>query len=71
MGAALLDLTQFDLGRQQDITLELKDPARPRQHLGEIFISATLWPKNQQEKEQVTYIKYLLQSVFLNNQGIF
>ncbi|XP_016839970.1 multiple C2 and transmembrane domain-containing protein isoform X2 [Nasonia vitripennis] len=52
MGAALLDLTQLDLGHPQDFTLELKDPARPRQHLGEIFISATLWPRNQQEKEQ-------------------
>ncbi|XP_023248407.1 multiple C2 and transmembrane domain-containing protein [Copidosoma floridanum] len=52
MGAALLDLTQLELGQQKDITLELKDPNRPRQHLGEIFISATLWPRNQQEKEQ-------------------
>ncbi|KAJ8678421.1 hypothetical protein QAD02_014208 [Eretmocerus hayati] len=52
MGAAMLDLTKFDLGRLQDITLELKDPARPNQYLGEILISATLWPKNQQEKEQ-------------------
>ncbi|XP_034940363.1 multiple C2 and transmembrane domain-containing protein isoform X2 [Chelonus insularis] len=52
MGAALLDLTQLDLGQPQDITLELKDPARPRQHLGEIFLTATLWPRNQQEKEQ-------------------
>ncbi|XP_033223349.1 multiple C2 and transmembrane domain-containing protein isoform X2 [Belonocnema kinseyi] len=52
MGAALLDLTLLDLGHPQDITLELKDPARYRQHLGEIFLTATLWPKNQQEKEQ-------------------
>lgn len=53
MGAAALDLTQLDLGHAQDITLELKDPARPTQHLGEIFLTCTLWPRNQQEKEQV------------------
>lgn len=53
MGAAQLELTQLDLGQPQDIVLELKDPARPKQHLGEIYLSATLWPRNQQEKEQV------------------
>ncbi|XP_053994551.1 multiple C2 and transmembrane domain-containing protein isoform X5 [Hylaeus volcanicus] len=52
MGAAQLELTQLDLGQPQDIVLELKDPARPKQHLGEIYVSATLWPRNQQEKEQ-------------------
>ncbi|XP_020291510.1 multiple C2 and transmembrane domain-containing protein 1, partial [Pseudomyrmex gracilis] len=52
MGAAQLDLTQLDLGHPQDITLELKDSARPKQHLGEIFLTATLWPKNQHDKEQ-------------------
>lgn len=53
MGAAQLDLTQLDLGHSHDITLELKDPARPKQHLGEISLTGTLWPRNQQEKEQV------------------
>lgn len=53
MGAAQLDLTQLDLGGPQDVVLELKDPARPKQHLGEIYLTATLWPRNQQEKEQV------------------
>ncbi|XP_074094466.1 multiple C2 domain and transmembrane region protein isoform X1 [Cotesia typhae] len=52
MGAASLDLTQFDLGQPHDITLKLKDPARPQVHLGEIFLTVTLWPRNQQEKEQ-------------------
>ena len=64
MGAAVLELTQLDLGHAQDVTLELKDPSRPRQHLGEIYLTATLWPKNQQEKEQVgknqNYLKFLL-----------
>lgn len=53
MGAAQFDLAQLDLGQPQDIVLELKDHNRPKQHLGEIYLTATLWPKNQQEKEQV------------------
>ncbi|KAK1125388.1 hypothetical protein K0M31_005757 [Melipona bicolor] len=52
MGAAQLDLTQMDLGQPQDVVLELKDHNRPKQHLGEIYLTITLWPKNQQEKEQ-------------------
>ncbi|KOC63159.1 Multiple C2 and transmembrane domain-containing protein 1 [Habropoda laboriosa] len=52
MGAAQLDLRQLDLGQPQDIVLELKDHNRPKQHLGEIFLTITLWPRNQQEKEQ-------------------
>ncbi|XP_076286830.1 multiple C2 domain and transmembrane region protein isoform X5 [Lasioglossum baleicum] len=52
MGAAQLELTQLELGQPQDIVLELKDPARPKQHLGDIYLTATLWPRNQQEKEQ-------------------
>lgn len=63
MGAAQLDLTQLDLGHPQDITLELKDPGRPKQHLGEIYLTATLWPKNQQEKEQV-YLSCLIRKNF-------
>ncbi|XP_076763941.1 multiple C2 domain and transmembrane region protein isoform X2 [Xylocopa sonorina] len=52
MGVAQLDLTQLDLGQSQDVVLELKDHSRPKQHLGEIYLTLTLWPKNQQEKEQ-------------------
>lgn len=64
MGAAQLDLTQLDLGHSQDITLELKDPGRPKQHLGEIYLTATLWPKNQQEKEQVYLSSFLIRKNF-------
>lgn len=53
MGVAQLDLTQLDLGQPLDVSLELKDHNRPKQHLGEIFLTVTLWPRNQQEKEQV------------------
>lgn len=61
MGAAVLDLTLLDLGHPQDITLELKDPDRPKQHLGEIYLTATLWPRNQQEKEQVLILFNLVE----------
>lgn len=64
MGAVQLDLTQLDLGHSQDITLELKDPGRPKQHLGEIYLTATLWPRNQQEKEQVL-LTFLIRKKFL------
>lgn len=61
MGAAPLELTQLDLGHAHDVVLELKDPARPRQHLGEIYLTVTLWPRNQQEKEQVyIFIKHII-----------
>lgn len=61
MGVAQLDLTQLDLGQSQDVMLELKDHNRPKQHLGEIYLTVTLWPRNQQEKEQVEELmmKYL------------
>jgi len=53
MGAATLDLTTLDLGRNNDLTLVLQDPARPDTYLGEIYITATLYPKSQEDKEQV------------------
>lgn len=56
MGVAQLDLTQLDLGQSQDVMLELKDHNRPKQHLGEIYLTVTLWPRNQQEKEQVDFL---------------
>lgn len=69
MGAAQFDLAQLDLGQPQDIVLELKDHNRPKQHLGEIYLTATLWPKNQQEKEQVFILTHvsaiLFRSIFL------
>lgn len=69
MGAAQFDLAQLDLGQPQDIVLELKDHNRPKQHLGEIYLTATLWPKNQQEKEQVFILTHvsaiLFRSMFL------
>ncbi|XP_046427276.1 multiple C2 and transmembrane domain-containing protein isoform X6 [Neodiprion fabricii] len=52
MGSAQLDLRQLELGHAQDVILELTDPARPTQHLGNIFLTVTLWPRNQQDKEQ-------------------
>ncbi|KAL1493655.1 hypothetical protein ABEB36_009354 [Hypothenemus hampei] len=52
MGSAILDLTTLDLGRNNDLMLSLQDPSRPEVYLGEIFITATLYPKSQEDKEQ-------------------
>ncbi|CAG9762330.1 unnamed protein product [Ceutorhynchus assimilis] len=52
MGCATLDLTTLDLGRSNELVFPLQDPSRPDFCLGEIFISATLYPKTQEDKEQ-------------------
>lgn len=54
MGAALLDLTTVELGRSVDIQLALQDPARPTAQLGEIAVTVTLWPRSQEDKDQVS-----------------
>ncbi|RZF41506.1 hypothetical protein LSTR_LSTR000220 [Laodelphax striatellus] len=51
MGSAYLDLTTFELGKQNDVTLELCDPGK-NDYLGQIYLSATLWPRTQEDKEQ-------------------
>lgn len=56
MGSATLDLTQLELGRLQDIIIKLEDPARPQRDLGELRINATLWPRTQEDKEQVQFL---------------
>ncbi|XP_060536438.1 multiple C2 and transmembrane domain-containing protein isoform X3 [Cylas formicarius] len=51
MGSAVLDLSTLDLSRPNDLALVLHDPTRPDANLGEIYLSATLYPKTQEEKE--------------------
>ncbi|XP_033608246.1 multiple C2 and transmembrane domain-containing protein isoform X2 [Cryptotermes secundus] len=51
MGSAFLDLTKLELGKSSDITLTLCDPAKS-EYLGEIHLSATLWPRSQEDKDQ-------------------
>lgn len=53
MGSAILELTSLELGRSLDITLPLQDSARTSAQLGEILLTATLYPKSQEDKEQV------------------
>lgn len=69
MGSASLDLTTLDLGKTTDLTLCLQDPSRSSAQLGEIVLSATLFPKSQEDKEQVIncYTVFLF-SVFCKNQ---
>ncbi|XP_056638791.1 multiple C2 and transmembrane domain-containing protein isoform X6 [Diorhabda sublineata] len=52
MGSAMLDLSNLDLSRTTDLSLPLQDPSRPDASLGEIFLSVTLYPKTQEDKEQ-------------------
>lgn len=54
MGATKLSLTQLELNQPEEIYLKLTDPARPFKDLGEIKIYATLMPKTQEDKEQVS-----------------
>ncbi|XP_017033540.1 multiple C2 and transmembrane domain-containing protein isoform X2 [Drosophila kikkawai] len=53
MGSAKLDLTQLELGKAEDIHLQLCDSGgNPGEHgMGEILINLTLWPRSQEDKE--------------------
>lgn len=54
MGSGMIDLTTLDLGRPTDICVVLQDINKPSAQLGEIFLTATLLPKTQEDKEQVS-----------------
>ncbi|KAG5898682.1 hypothetical protein JTB14_030632 [Gonioctena quinquepunctata] len=54
MGSAILDLATLDLARPIDLSLALQDSSRPEAQLGEIFLAVTLYPKSQEDKEQVS-----------------
>lgn len=59
MGSAKLDLTAIELGRIHELVLRLEDPSRPsKTELGELKLNVTLWPRTQEDKEQVGPIKY-------------
>lgn len=53
MGTTKIDLTQMDLGRLQELRLKLEDPTNVTRTMGELRINATLWPRTQEDKEQV------------------
>lgn len=53
MGACQLDLTSLELGRAADLTIPLQDPSKAAAPLGEISLTITLYPKTQEDKEQV------------------
>lgn len=54
MGAAKIDLTALDLGRLQELVLKLEDDSRPSTDMGELRLNMTLWPRTQEDKEQVS-----------------
>lgn len=53
MGSGIIDLTNLDLGRPTDLSVALQDVSKPSAQLGEILLTATLYPKTQEDKEQV------------------
>lgn len=57
MGSAQIDLTQLELGKAEDINLQLQDTNHPERHMGEILINLTLWPRSQEDKEMVSKMK--------------
>lgn len=65
MGSATLELGLLELGRPMDITLPLHDPNRTSAQLGEIILTATLYPKTQEDKEQVGNYNYFISLSFL------
>lgn len=58
MGSAFMDLTKMELGKSLEITLSLRDAAKPAEYLGELFLTATLWPRSQEDKDQVKLIYF-------------
>ncbi|KDR14857.1 Multiple C2 and transmembrane domain-containing protein 1, partial [Zootermopsis nevadensis] len=55
MGSAYLDLTKLDLGISSDVTLILRDPGKS-EYLGQILLTATLWPRTQEDKDLVSVL---------------
>lgn len=53
MGSAKLVLTALELNRAEDLIIKLEDAQRANKDLGEIKLGVTLWPKTQEDKEQV------------------
>lgn len=58
MGTSKLDLTTLDLGRLQELMLKLDDPSNAQRTLGELRLNVTLWPRTQEDKEQVHIAEY-------------
>lgn len=55
IGSAQLDLTTLELTRMHEVTVKLHDPSHPdRRDLGELKLNVTLWPRTQEDKEQVS-----------------
>lgn len=65
MGTSKIDLTIIDLGRLAELRLKLEDPTNATRTMGELRINATLWPRTQEDKEQVTYVVPPLNSIYI------
>lgn len=67
MGSGTIDLTTLDLGRPMDISVVLQDVNKPSAQLGEILLTATLLPKTQEDKEQVSTYHYRIKTSFTSS----
>lgn len=54
MGSAELDLTSLELNQCHELVLGLIDPSRPDRDFGQLTLNVTLWPRTQEDKEQVS-----------------
>lgn len=64
MGSAKLDLTQLELGKAEDIHLQLCDTGGNGEGgMGEILINLTLWPRSQEDKEMVSGVHKSIESI--------
>lgn len=54
MGSTKIFLPDLELGKLEELVLPLEDSNHPENYLGEISLSATLWPRSQEDKELVS-----------------
>lgn len=64
MGSAKLQLTSLELNRAEELIIKLEDAQRANKDLGEIKLNVTLWPKTQEDKEQVSAIIHQMKMSF-------
>lgn len=65
MGSSKLNLTNLELNNPEEMIIKLDDPGRPFKSLGELRLNVTLWPKTQEDKEQVNYFLIFFVCLFL------
>lgn len=60
MGSTKLVLTSFDINVNTEVHLKLEDSGNTDKDLGELVLNVVLWPKTQEDKEQVIELDKLV-----------